>query len=72
MTIKGVIRSHVNYFSPKTLSALAERAGFQEKEVVTDRWKYKYSGLLKMIASFTDPLMNATGIGGLLYIGIKK
>lgn len=72
VTFKGIRKSHVNYFSPETLTAFSEKANFQTKEVVTGRWKYKYTGLLRSVASITDPLMNATNIGGLLYFGVKK
>lgn len=72
VTFKGIIKSHVNYFSPGTLSAFADKTNFKKKEVITGRWKYKYSGLLRVVASFTDPMMNATGIGGILYFGVKQ
>lgn len=67
----GIIHCHVNYFSPKTLAKLTEKIGFKQYEIVTGRWKYKYTGLLKCIGIFADPLMNATRVGGILYIGIK-
>jgi 2-polyprenyl-3-methyl-5-hydroxy-6-metoxy-1,4-benzoquinol methylase len=72
VTRKAIVRSHLNYFSPKTTAAIAEKAGFKKVDLITGRWKSKYGGLLKLMATVTDPLMNATKIGGILYIGAKE
>jgi 2-polyprenyl-3-methyl-5-hydroxy-6-metoxy-1,4-benzoquinol methylase len=69
---KGIIYSHVNYFSPKTLVALIEQSGFKQKKLITGRWRFKYSGVLGSIANITDPLMNVTKVGGILYFGINE
>lgn len=67
----GVIQCHISYFSPKTLRQLARTAGFSAEELVTGRWKVKYRGLIKLIATITDPIFNALRIGGIFYIGRK-
>ena len=69
---RGIIYSHVNYFSPKTLVALIEQVGFKQKELITGRWRFKYSGVLGSIAHITDPLMNAAKVGGILYLGVNE
>jgi 2-polyprenyl-3-methyl-5-hydroxy-6-metoxy-1,4-benzoquinol methylase len=69
---KGIIYSHINYFSPKTLVALIEQTGFKQKELITGRWKFKYDGILGSIASITDPLMSAAKVGGILYLGVNE
>jgi len=68
----GVIESHVGYHSPNTMRRLTGSAGFTELSLVTGRWKYKYSGLLRTLAYILDPLFEATEIGGILYIGTPK
>jgi hypothetical protein len=67
----GVIDCHVSYFSPRSMRHLTQLAGFSEQSLVTGRWKAKYRGLLRYVAVFTDPIMNALGIGGILYTGWK-
>lgn len=66
---RGIIHSHCNYFSVRTLTRLLNDCGFIEHDLVTGRWKHKYGGTLKKIATFTDPIMNMLKIGGILYIG---
>lgn len=68
----GIIRSHCNYFTPKTLTTLATRCGFTEVSLTTGRWQYKYTGTLGRIGKTIDPLLNATGVGGILYLGTKS
>jgi SAM-dependent methyltransferase len=65
----GVIFSHFGYYNPKSLFALTQKCGFNNEELVTGRWKYKYSGYLKIIGQIFDPVFNYTKIGGILYIG---
>jgi SAM-dependent methyltransferase len=68
----GVIRVHVSYFSPRSMRHLTRLAGFSEQSLVTGRWRAKYQGMLRHIAVITDPVMNAIGVGGILYIGWKS
>ncbi len=67
----GVIYSHVGYFSPHSLVYLAQRHKFKTHHITTGRWRVKYHGLLKAIATITDPIMNVLKIGGILYFGKK-
>ena len=67
----GVIPSHCGYYAPKVLQGLAEVCGFHTKSVVTGRWQYKYSGAIRTIGAILDPVFNALGVGGILYIGQK-
>lgn len=68
----GIITSHFGYYDPNTLLALTKKCGFKKKELLTGRWKYKYSGFLKVLGQLIDPLLNFTKIGGILYIGQKN
>jgi SAM-dependent methyltransferase len=65
----GVITPHVGYYSPWSLSLLAKRCGFERLEITTGRWLFKYSGALRRIGQFLDPIFNLFGIGGILYFG---
>jgi ubiquinone/menaquinone biosynthesis C-methylase UbiE len=67
----GVIHSHVGYYTPKTLLTLTEKCGFRKVLLMTGRWQYKYSGLLKQVGKIIDPLLNKIKVGGILYIGEK-
>ena len=66
---RGVLRSHVNYFSPRTLSRSATNAGFTKETMITGRWRHKYSGPLHFIARFVDPMLNLLRMGGILWMG---
>lgn len=67
----GVIYSHYGYYSPKSLTTLTTRCGFQELAITTGRWQYKYTGFLGKAGKIIDPLLNLLKIGGILYIGKK-
>lgn len=67
----GVIYSHVGYYKPKSFLVLSKKCGFKTVSLVTGRWRYKYSGYLRLIGLILDPLFNVTKIGGILYIGTK-
>jgi len=68
----GVIRCHVGYYTPDTLRLLAKTCGFTTVSLVTGRWQYKYSGLLKQIGRVIDPLLATLEIGGVLFIGTRS
>ena len=65
----GVFPAHVGYYSPKSLAELTRRAGFREISLITGRWRFKYTGLLRTVAYPIDPLLNRLRIGGILYMG---
>lgn len=67
----GVIRTHVGYYSPATMRRLTTQAGFVEVATVTGRWSVKYKGLKQRLGRVLDPLANALGVGGILYLGRK-
>lgn len=67
----GVIPSHFGYFTPKTLLTLTKKVGFKKIDLITGRWHYKYSGVLKKIGKIMDPLLNIVKVGGILFIGKK-
>lgn len=67
----GVIHCHYGYYNTKSLLTLTEKCGFKTVSLVTGRWQYKYSGWLRQIGKAIDPLLNATRVGGILYIGTK-
>lgn len=64
----GVIYSHCGYYSPRSLTTLTDRCGFTRLSLVTGRWQYKYSGFLGQVGKVIDPLLNMSGIGGILLI----
>lgn len=68
----GVIRSHLSYFDPASLVALAAAAGFHEVKLVTGRWAVKYSGWKRAIGRVLDPALNRARIGGMLLIARKR
>jgi SAM-dependent methyltransferase len=68
----GIINSHFGYYAPKTLITLTEKCGFNEISLVTGRWFYKYSGVLRQVSRIIDPVLNIIKIGGILYIGQKN
>jgi SAM-dependent methyltransferase len=65
----GVIRWHCGYYTPRSLATLTTRCGFKELSITTGRWKYKYTGLLGGVGEMMDPLLDALGVGGILYLG---
>ena len=65
----GVFPEHVGYYSPKSLTELTRRAGFRKISLITGRWRFKYTGLLRTVAYPIDPLLNRLRIGGILYMG---
>lgn len=67
----GVIRSHIGYYHPKSLTTLTQKCGFETADLVTGRWQYKYSGFLGGLGKGLDPLLNAVQVGGILYLGSK-
>lgn len=64
----GVIYPHCGYYSPRSLTTLTDRCGFTKLCLVTGRWQYKYSGFLRQVGRAIDPLLNMSGIGGILLI----
>lgn len=65
----GVIVSHCGYYSPKSLTTLTRKCGFNQLSVTTGRWQFKYSGTLGIIGKMIDPILNLTRVGGILYFG---
>jgi SAM-dependent methyltransferase len=68
----GIINMHCNYFTPKSLTTLATRCGFTELSITTGRWQYKYTGFLGRVGKVIDPLLDASRVGGILYLGTKS
>jgi hypothetical protein len=67
----GLTRTDVSYFSPATLNRLASGLGFHRERIAIGRWRPKYHGVLWIEALALDPILNATRVGGILYIGRK-
>ena len=68
----GIIQCHFGYYTPRTLEELTKKAGFQKLVLTTGRWQYKYNGALGEVGKIIDPILNALGVGGILYIGTKR
>jgi len=67
----GAIRPHYGYYEPRTLMLLAQSHGFRTISLATGRWQHKYRGIARLGGKVLDPILNALGIGGVLYIGAK-
>lgn len=68
----GIIPSHCNYFSVKTLTTFLEKSGIKTKTVITGRWADRYTGFKGKLGRIADPIFNRLQIGGILYIGIAN
>jgi SAM-dependent methyltransferase len=68
----GVVYCHFGYFTPRSLLTLTAKCGFETRSLVTGRWQYKYAGRLRPLGKVLDPLLNALGIGGILYMGARR
>lgn len=68
----GVIPSHLGYYSPRTLSHLLALGGFDRRSLWTGRWRCRYTGFKQRLGWLLDPILQITGIGGLLCIGEKR
>jgi SAM-dependent methyltransferase len=68
---RGVIKWHLSYFSPGSLTVLISRAGFHDVKLVTGRWAVKYSGWKQTVGRILDPAFERAHIGGILLFARK-
>lgn len=67
----GVIYAHICYHTPRSITYLTKRCGFETVSVTTGRWGAKYASNMKKMLAIPDFFLNAFKVGGILYIGKK-